>query len=154
MKLLVISPHMDDETFGAGGMMLKYAQAGEQVYWLNVSNTKVEYGYSEELVRRRERQREQTARSLGACDAIDLKWKPSGLSGYPEAEAIGELGGIIRKIEELGGIIRKIEPEVIVTTFPGDIHSDHEQVFRWVKAFSKSFRNPALRRFLLMGVVS
>lgn len=144
MKLLVISPHMDDETFGAGGMMLKYAQAGEQVYWLNVSNTKVEYGYSEELVRRRERQREQTARSLGVCDAIDLKWKPSGLSGYPEAEAIGELGGIIRKIE----------PEVIVTTFPGDIHSDHEQVFRWVKAFSKSFRNPALKRFLLMEVVS
>lgn len=144
MRMLVVSPHMDDETFGAGGTMLKYAQAGERVYWLNISNTKPEYGYSEELTDRRERQRNQVAERLGVCEAIDLKWRPSCLSGYAEADAIGSLGKIIQKIE----------PEILVTTFPGDIHTDHEAVFRWVKAFSKSFRAPKLRRFMLMEVVS
>ncbi len=144
MKLLVVSPHMDDETIGAGGTMLKYSQAGEQVYWLNISSARTEYGYSEELVAHIERRRERVAKELGVRDAIDLKWRPSGLSSYPEAEAI----------EKVGEIIRKIEPEVIVTTFPGDVHTDHEAVFRWVKPFSKSFRAPKLKRFLLMEVIS
>lgn len=144
MRILVVSPHMDDETFGAGGTMLKYAQAGEKVYWLNVSNTKTEYGYSREIADHRERQRERIAEGLGVCDAIDLKWKPSGLSGYPEGEAISKIGAIIRKIE----------PEILITTFPNDIHSDHETVFRWIKPFSKSFRAPNLKRFLLMEIVS
>lgn len=144
MRVLVVSPHMDDETLGAGGLMLKYVQAGEQVYWLNVSNTKTEYGYPRELVDRRERQRERAAEVLGVCEAIDLKWRPFGLSEYPEGEAISKIGEIVRKIE----------PEVLITTYPGDIHSDHETVFRWVKPFSKSFRMPKLKRFLLMETVS
>lgn len=144
MRMLVVSPHMDDETFGAGGMMLKYAQAGEQVYWLNISNTKTEYGYSEDLTNRREYQRNQVAEGLGVCEAIDLKWRPAWLAGYPESDAISDIGKIVQKIE----------PEVLVTTFPGDIHTDHEAVFRWIKAFSKSFRAPKLKRFLLMEVIS
>lgn len=144
MRVLVVSPHIDDETLGAGGLMLKYAQAGEQVYWLNISNTKTEYGYPWELVDRRERQRERAAEMLGVCEAIDLKWRPSGLSEYSEGEAI----------LKIGEIVREIEPEVLITTYPGDIHSDHETVFRWVKPFSKSFRMPKLKRFLLMETVS
>lgn len=144
MRMLVISPHMDDETIGAGGTMLKYAQAGERVYWLNISNAKTEYGWSPETVESRERQRERVAEGLGVCEAIDLKWRPSGLSGYPEDEAIAKIGEIIQKIE----------PETLITVFPHDIHSDHEAVFRWVRPFSKSFRAPKLRRFLLMETVS
>lgn len=144
MRILVVSPHMDDETFGAGGTMLKYAQAGEQVYWLNISNAKTEYGYPQELVDRRQRQRAQIGGELGVYEAIDLKWRPSGLSEYPEGEAISKIGEIIQKIE----------PEILITTFPNDIHSDHEAVFRWVKPFSKSFRFPKLKRFLLMETVS
>lgn len=144
MRMLVVSPHMDDETIGAGGTMLKYAQAGEQVYWLNISNAKTEYGWPQEVVAQRERQRERVAEGLGVCEAIDLKWRPTSLSGYPEDEAISKIGEIIRKIE----------PEILVTVFPNDIHSDHETVFRWVKPFSKSFRFPKLKRFLLMETIS
>lgn len=92
----------------------------------------------------RERQRERIAEGLSVCEAIDLRWRPSGLSGYPEGEAISKIGEIVQRIE----------PEILITVFPGDIHSDHGTVFRWIKPFSKSFRAPALRRFLLMEVVS
>ena len=57
-------------------------------------------------------------------------------------------------IEQIGSYINKIKPEVIITTNPGDVHSDHATVFSWVKAFSKSFRNPWLKKFLLMEIVS
>lgn len=144
MKLLVISPHMDDETLGAGGMMLKYAQAGEQVYWLNISNTKTEYGYPQELVDKRREQFQKVSQGLCVCDAIDLQLRPAALSSYLESEIIGKLGKTINKIS----------PDILVTVFPGDIHSDHQMVFNWVKAFSKSFRMPSLKKFLLMEVLS
>ena len=55
-KILVVSPHADDEVLGAGGTILKHVQEGDKVYWINVTNAKEEYGYSkeEELQRRQE----------------------------------------------------------------------------------------------------
>lgn len=144
MRVLVVSPHMDDETFGAGGTMCRYAEAGDAVYWLNLANTKTEYGYPEELVNRRESQRLKVANALGIREAIDLKLRPAALAEYSDAE-------VISKIAE---IVRKIEPEGMITVFPGDIHSDHAETFKWVKALSKSFRIPSLKRFMLMKVVS
>lgn len=53
-KLLVVSPHADDETLGAGGTLLRYSRNGNKIYWINVTNAKEEYGYAkeEELQRR------------------------------------------------------------------------------------------------------
>lgn len=144
MKVLVISPHMDDETLGAGGTMCKYAKSGGIVYWLNITNYKTEYGYPQELVDRREAQRLQAASALGVYDAIDLKLRPASLAEYSDSEVIGNIAEIVRKIE----------PEIMITSFPGDVHSDHSEVFKWVKALSKSFRVPSLKKFMLMEVVS
>ncbi|WP_428260215.1 PIG-L deacetylase family protein [Gallibacter sp. Marseille-QA0791] len=144
MSILVISPHMDDETLGAGGTILKYTDAGEKVYWLNISNTKEEYGYSEELCRKREKRYYEVIRRLHITDAVDFKLQPAHLEKY-------DTGEIINKI---GNIVDRIKPEIIITTSPGDVHSDHKTVFSWAKAFSKSFRNPWLKKFLLMEIVS
>ena len=46
MRILVVSPHPDDETLGAGGTILRYKNEGKEVYWLNITNVKEEYGYS------------------------------------------------------------------------------------------------------------
>ena len=35
MKILVVSPHPDDETLGAGGSLLRYKSEGKKIYWLN-----------------------------------------------------------------------------------------------------------------------
>ena len=45
MNVLVISPHPDDETLGAGGALLKFKDMGNKIFWLNVTNMKTEYGY-------------------------------------------------------------------------------------------------------------
>ncbi len=40
-KILVVSPHPDDETLGAGGSLMKLKDAGNQVYWLNITDVKM-----------------------------------------------------------------------------------------------------------------
>ena len=53
MKILVVSPHPDDETLGAGGTLLKMKKRGDRVTWLNVTDMKKEYGWSEEEIAHR-----------------------------------------------------------------------------------------------------
>lgn len=144
MRVLIVSPHMDDETIGAGGTILKYVNEGAEVFWLNITNTKEEYGYPHEIVAKREKQRLAVAEKLGVVEAIDLKLEPAHLDQYRDSEVISKIGEIVSNIK----------PEVIITTYSGDIHSDHYKVFSWVKAFSKSFRNPYLKKFMMMEVVS
>ena len=44
MKTLVVSPHLDDETLGAGGSLLKLKKMGNQIYWLNITDIKTAGG--------------------------------------------------------------------------------------------------------------
>ena len=50
MKVLVVSPHPDDETLGAGGSISKLRNLGNEMYWLNVTDVKSGDRYSKEYV--------------------------------------------------------------------------------------------------------
>ena len=39
-KVIVISPHPDDETLGCGGTLLKHISNGDQVSWVIVTDMK------------------------------------------------------------------------------------------------------------------
>ena len=38
MKIMLISPHPDDETLGAGGSILKLRDLGNKIFWLNITD--------------------------------------------------------------------------------------------------------------------
>ena len=40
MRIIVISPHPDDETLGAGGSILKLRDLGNEIHWLNITDAK------------------------------------------------------------------------------------------------------------------
>lgn len=50
MKIMVISPHPDDETLGAGGTLLRYKSEGHQIYWLNITNVEGNGRWSKSFV--------------------------------------------------------------------------------------------------------
>ena len=53
MRVLVVSPHPDDETLGAGGTILKYKSLGNRVSWLNITDAKEEEGWNIEFIQKR-----------------------------------------------------------------------------------------------------
>ena len=52
-KIIIISPHPDDETLGAGGFLLKSKAKDQKIYWLNMTNMKEEYGQTKKQIKKR-----------------------------------------------------------------------------------------------------
>lgn len=119
MKILVVSPHPDDETLGAGGTFIKMKKEGHRIYWLNVTDMRVEYGWDEKLVAHRQEQIRAVRDFYGFDGFYNLSLAPAGLSGMDE----GELIGALRRV------FGEIMPEWIIIPGQYDAHSDHHAVY-------------------------
>jgi LmbE family N-acetylglucosaminyl deacetylase len=144
MKIIVVSPHPDDETLGSGGALLKYKAQGSDIYWINITNMKEEYGYKAEEVLRKLQQIEQVKEAYQFDGYFDLGLQPASLEKYNSSD-------IIRKISR---IFEEIEPNVVILPNPSDIHSDHKRVFDWCFSCTKVFRYPYIDTILTMEILS
>lgn len=142
--MLVISPHPDDETLGAGGAILRQKHLGHKVFWLNVTNMKEEFGYSRQDIIKRKKELELVCREYKLDGFFDMGLKPAGLDCYKKSQLTAEISGVIRRVK----------PETIILPYGEDIHSDHKIVFDAASSASKNFRNPSVRRTLVMEVLS
>ena len=52
MKVLVVSPHPDDETLGCGGTLFKHLSNGDELYWAIITNVTVEDGWDNDYVKK------------------------------------------------------------------------------------------------------
>lgn len=143
-KLLVFSPHSDDETLGAGGMLLKHVKEKDEIYWVNVTNAKEEYGYPKEVEIQGIDEVNTVASLYGVKELIDLRLEPAGLDKY----RISEL------VQIFADIVNKIQPQIIIIPFQYDIHTDHRIVFDAVYSCTKSFRFPSIEKVLCMEILS
>ena len=50
MKILVVSPHPNDETLGCGGTILKHKKQNDELYWLILTGVSEQLGYTKEFV--------------------------------------------------------------------------------------------------------
>lgn len=144
MNVLVISPHPDDETLGAGGALLKFKDMGNKIFWLNVTNMKTEYGYTEIQVAERNREIECVKTAYGFADSFNMELEPAGMDKYQKGMLVG-------KFRE---ILEKTKPEVLFIPYPYDVHSDHRIVFESVYSCTKSFRAPYVKSVLCMEILS
>ncbi|GIU70252.1 MAG: GlcNAc-PI de-N-acetylase [Candidatus Woesearchaeota archaeon] len=142
--VIVISPHPDDETLGAGGTLLKHKDNGDYIFWINITNMKEEYGYTKEKVKQRNKEIEKVIRAYNFADFFDLAYKPTSLT---EAD-------IPTMIERISKVLEKVKPNILYIPFYADAHSDHRIVFKSLQPFFKSFRYPYIKKILMMEIIS
>lgn len=142
--MLVVSPHGDDETLGAGGTLLRFKKEGHKIYWLNFTDKKQEYGYSAQDTQLRTRQMKDVVKAYSFDGLYNLGLKPAGLNENKKNEII----------EEITNIFKTIKPSILILPFKNDVHSDHRYVFETVYSCTKIFRAPFIKKILMMEVLS
>jgi len=133
--LLSVLAHPDDESFGMGGTLAKYAKSGTEVHLICATRGEAgevdpEYlaGFSS-IGQLRESELFCAVEKLGIEEVHLLGYRDSGMSGSadnnkPEALVNAPLNQVAEEITE---IIRRIKPQVILTFDPngGYRHPDH-----------------------------
>lgn len=152
--LLFVGAHPDDETFGIGGTLAKYASEGIAVYYAcatrgeagTVSAWRLQGYDSPGDLRWAELQCASTA--LGLKGIFHLGYRDSGMPGSednrnPESLAMTQPEQVAERIVKL---IRDLKPQVVVTHDPagGYGHPDHVAVNRATMLAFKAAGDPAL----------
>lgn len=144
MKIVVVSPHPDDESLGAGGFIIKHKKAGDQVFWINVTDVEENQGWDNGFVTKRKEQIKRIC-SLYKFDGFyNLGFVPATLDSYSRGELISSFGKCIQEIE----------PDWVVLPNPDDAHTDHLVVYEVGMACTKIFRYPSVKKIMTMEILS
>ena len=129
---LFITPHPDDETLGCGGTIAKYKSQGINIFWLIVTEMKLEYGFTENQIKKRKEEINKINALYNFDGVFSLGFPPAGLENVNKSE-------LIQKAAE---IIESTQTTDIFLPFFGDAHSDHKIVFEsfflHVKVFAEN----------------
>lgn len=118
-RVLIIAPHPDDEVLGCGGTMARLADAGVRVEVAIVTEGKPPR-YSGEGVERVRREAAAAHALLGVSFTHFLDLPAAELDSVPHADLNAAIGALINEAK----------PDAIFLPFVGDIHLDHQLVFR------------------------
>lgn len=128
-KMLVISPHCDDETFGCGGTIVKLKDLGSQVYVMVVSVGDIRhYHLNKKMTTKDERTKEfKEVMKFLKVDDYDILFKDTRKHMRLDAMPRKTLIDLIEKDSKLS--IDRLKPTIIA--IPAiSYNQDHEAVFR------------------------
>ena len=148
-SLLAIFAHPDDEAFGTGGTLSRYAAEGNQVYLVCATRGEVgeisdpSFATPETLGQVREGELRCAAETMGISELIFLDYRDSGMAGTPENQDPRAFVNAPAEevVSRLVKIIRRLRPQIIATFEPygGYGHPDHIAIHNHtVKAFHAS----------------
>lgn len=114
-KVLILAPHVDDETIGLGGTVLKHVANGHKVTCVYVTDgsKSVSSMAKEELVEERKKEAKKVQKLLGIEKLYFMN--------LPD----GEVESTVDAQEVLKGIIQDVNPNVIYCPIFIDCHPDH-----------------------------
>jgi LmbE family N-acetylglucosaminyl deacetylase len=123
-RILVISPHPDDESIGCGGALRKHALRGDEVHVVFLtSGEKGGHGRPpEETARARELEAATAAAVLGLA-GIEFWHEPDG-----EVRATPEL------VSRMRGLLATFRPHVVYAPHDGEMHPDHRAAIEALRA--------------------
>ena len=111
MNILAIGAHPDDIEFGCGGMLIKYAQKGHNIYLLVLTAGGI--GGDSEI---RKKEQEEAAKFMKARQVFWGDFQDTELSLTKE---------LISVIEN---VINKIKPKMVLLNYFDDTHQDHRVI--------------------------
>ena len=118
MTVLIISVHPDDETLGCGGTILRHAAAGDEIYWVVVTQG-YEPRWGAELLKEKAVEVERVAAAYSIKKVFKLGFRTTTLDQVPQNDLIDGL----RKV------VDEVRPQIVYQIHGGDIHTDHFAVF-------------------------
>jgi LmbE family N-acetylglucosaminyl deacetylase len=116
--IVVVAPHKDDETLGAGGTIARRVGEGDRIHVVTVTKGCPPL-YAEETEARCRREAEEAHRRLGVHESHWLSLPAAELDSVPHR--------ILN--ERLAAVLDEIDPDEIYIPFLGDVHGDHRAVF-------------------------
>lgn len=143
-RILIVSPHPDDETLGCGGTILKHVRTGNEVYWLIMTNIFSGEQYSQKQVEIRQEEIIMVAKEYRFKGTFKLDFPASKLDIVPKAE-------IVKKVRQ---VISRVSPKLVYIPYKNDTHSDHGVTFDAVISAAKAFRSESITRILAYEVIS
>jgi LmbE family N-acetylglucosaminyl deacetylase len=139
VKILVVSPHPDDETLGCGGSLLRYQAERHELYWMIVTGISESEGWSAAKVKSRDREIELVTEKYKFSNVFNFRFPTTKLDTIPLSE-------LIVKISE---VHQNVKPEIIYMPFAGDVHTDHQIIAKALQSTLKWFRYPHVRKVLM-----
>ena len=143
-KVLIIAPHPDDETLGAGGTLLKYKANGAQTACVFVTSVRKNDAFDAAFVAAREKEIEEVVAAYRFDEYYDLDFPAAKLTP-------NDTGDLIKAI---GSAVKDFKPDVVLLPFDKDVHSDHRVIFDAAWSCTKSFRYPSVKQVMMYETVS
>ena len=139
-KILVVAVHLDDETLGCGGSLLKHKANGDEINWLICTTIDKNQNYYQT----REKEMNKVSKLYAFNSVHSLLLKTTRTDEY----------SISKLIEKISKVINKVKPNIIYLPFKGDVHSDHRRIFEASYSCTKSFRYPFIKKIYMMETLS
>ena len=145
-KILILSPHADDEILGCGGFISKYSKLNYQINVLILTNANIGAPeiYSAKDIKKIRNESKQANKLIGTKKLFFENLPALNLTNYP----IYKITNIINKY------IANIDPEVILIPSLNDIHDDHKVIFRAAKVSLRFNKKSNVKKILSYEVLS
>lgn len=116
-KVLVVAAHPDDEVLGVGGIAIKHARKGDEVYCLILGEGVTSRGAEETEVLYEECK--EAGKIIGFKEIFLSKLPDNKFDSVP----------LLRIVKEIEQCLEKIKPDIIYTHHRGDVNIDHKLTF-------------------------
>lgn len=145
-NVIVVAPHADDEVLGCGGTIFNHSEKGDNVYVIIATDASVG---APELFTNHDI---ETVRSealaahkvLGVKSTIFMDFPAPALNAFPEYK-------ISTKLSE---IFYEINPRFLYLPHPGDLHQDHNAVYRAALVAARPNENRLIKNIFCYETLS
>jgi len=129
-KVLIISPHMDDEVLGVGGTICRHVQNGDHVTVIIVANRAYNHKYDRASI--------ESEMAASKAAQLILGYQKLLFLDLPDEQLDHKVIELITPIEEN---VKAIKPDIVYIPHRGDNNQDHRAVFEAVRVVLRPFSN-------------